>query len=247
MSYPCDQCDATYLVRMSLSNHKRLKQFNCEKCVYVTSKKENLQQHVSSVHEKVKETCETCGKNFSDKSNLNKHMKKKHSEIVQEKRKASDTLETPTKRIKMDTDNDERDDGEGNEKINEFKCSICDKQFSELKNLNKHIKNVHEEKSMKCNNCSYATNDVFNMQRHSESCRKRKREEDVIEQDAKRVREEEEVHSDNEAPNEDVVSDDTETCFGGILQTKSWKHRGSKDILQVLEKYKRFCIRVVAK
>ena len=28
-------------------------------------------------------------------------MKKKHSEIVQEKRKPSDTLETPSKRIKL--------------------------------------------------------------------------------------------------------------------------------------------------
>jgi len=70
MSYPCDQCDASFPVKMSLSNHKRLKhgdvkQFNCEKCVYATSKKENLQQHIQSVHEKVKETCETCGKNFS--------------------------------------------------------------------------------------------------------------------------------------------------------------------------------------
>ena len=106
MSYPCDQCDASFPVRMSLSNHKRLKhgdvkQFNCEHCVYNTTKKDHLQQHVKSVHEKVKEICDKCGKKFSDKSNLNKHMKKKHSEIVQEKRKASDTLETPTKRIKL--------------------------------------------------------------------------------------------------------------------------------------------------
>ena len=84
MVYPCDQCDASFPVRMSLSNHKRLKhgdakQFNCEKCVYTSNKKENLQQHVRSVHEKVKETCETCGKNFSDKPNLNKHIKNKHS------------------------------------------------------------------------------------------------------------------------------------------------------------------------
>merc|ERR1712105_379664 len=53
----------------------------------------------------------------------------------------------------------------------------------------------------------------------------------------------EEVHSDNEAPNEDVPSDDIETCFGGTLQTKIWRPRGSKDILKVLENYKTQCMR----
>ena len=80
----CDECDASYPVRKSLTNHKRLKhgdakQFNCEKCVYTTTRKENLQQHVKSVHEKVKVICETCGKNFSDKSNLNKHVRQLHT------------------------------------------------------------------------------------------------------------------------------------------------------------------------
>ena len=83
---------------------------------------------------------------------------------------------------------------------------------------------MHEEKKLKCNNCSYASNDLFNMQRHVESCKKRRREEDVVEQDAKRAREE--VHSYNEAPIEDEPSDDTETCFERTLQTKIWKHRG---------------------
>ena len=105
MSYPCDQCDATYPVRKSLSNHKRLKhgdvkQFNCEKCVYATINKTHLEQHIQSVHEQIRETCETCGKNFSDKSHLNRHKKKKHSETLQKeetKRKATETLETHPK------------------------------------------------------------------------------------------------------------------------------------------------------
>ena len=87
MVFKCDLCDATYPVRMSLTNHKRLKhgdvnQFNCAHCVYVTTKKGNLEQHVRSVHEKIKEICETCSKEFSDKSHLNRHKKNKHSETV---------------------------------------------------------------------------------------------------------------------------------------------------------------------
>ena len=42
MVFNCDLCDATYPVRISLSNHKRFKhgdakQFNCEHCVYATT------------------------------------------------------------------------------------------------------------------------------------------------------------------------------------------------------------------
>jgi len=178
-------------------------------------------------------------------------VKNKHSETLQKeetKRKATETLEIPPKRIKIaqpenndDDDVDERDNDEGNEKTNDFKCNICNINYKELYNLNKHIKNVHEEKSLKCNNCSYATNDIPSMQRHVESCKKRRREEDVVEQDAKRAREE--VHSYNQGPIEDVPSDNTETCFGGTLQTKIWKHRGSKDIVMEMENYKGKCMR----
>ena len=67
MAFECEKCNASYSVRKSLLNHKRLKhgnekQFNCQHCVYATTKKENLQQHVRSQHENVKEICETCEK-----------------------------------------------------------------------------------------------------------------------------------------------------------------------------------------
>ena len=112
MAYPCDQCDASFPVRMSLLNHKRIKhgnakQFNCKLCVYTTINKTHLEQHVQSVHKKVKETCETCGKEFSDKSHLNRHVRQLHTKTQVTKRKASDTLEIPTKRIKLDDEDDD--------------------------------------------------------------------------------------------------------------------------------------------
>ena len=66
----------------------------------------------------------------------------------------------------------------------------------------------------------------FSPQRHIESCTKRKRKEDEVEHVAKSAREEE-VHSYNQAPIEDVPSDENKTCCG-TLQTKIWKPRGSR-------------------
>ena len=93
-------------MKKSLSNHKRLKhgdvkQYNCEHCVYSTLNKTHLENHVRSQHLKVKEVCESCSKEFSDKSHLNRHVRQFHSETVQEKRKATETLETPSKKINI--------------------------------------------------------------------------------------------------------------------------------------------------
>ena len=111
MAHPCSQCDASFPVRKSMLNHKRLKhgdvkQFNCEKCVYTTSKKENLKQHVQSVHKKVKETCETCGKEFSKKSHLIRHVRQLHTKTQVTKRKATNSVSNEKKRTKLYMDDD---------------------------------------------------------------------------------------------------------------------------------------------
>ena len=103
MAHPCDQCDASFPVRMSLSNHKRIKhghakQFNCKLCVYTTINKTHLEQHVRSVHKKINETCETCGKNFSDKSHLNRHVRQIHTKTQVTKRKAKNSASNENKK-----------------------------------------------------------------------------------------------------------------------------------------------------
>ena len=91
MTFNCEYCDASYPVRKSLINHKRLKhgnheEFKCQHCVYATTNRSHYERHVRSLHEKVKEICEVCGKGFSDISYLNKHVSTFHPEIVQEEK-----------------------------------------------------------------------------------------------------------------------------------------------------------------
>ena len=92
MTFNCDQCDASYTVRSSFSNHKRLKHghlksFSCQHCKYETKEKQNFVKHVRSKHDKIKEICIHCEKSFSEKSNLSKHVRKFHPEIVQDQNK----------------------------------------------------------------------------------------------------------------------------------------------------------------
>ena len=219
MVFKCDKCTASYHVRMSLLNHIRFKhgdpeQFTCQHCVYATTKRENLKQHVRSQHEKIKEICETCGRSFSDKSHLNRHVRMFHEVKVQgTKRKAAESIPNPPNKKKT-------------EAPKEIKCGVCQKEFKELKNLNKHMKNVHSEKELKCENCNYSSNDAPNMQRHAGSCKQGK------EKDAPK---EDEVHLCNQGPDNDEPSDEVESCFGGTLSAKVWKHHGSKDLLMAME------------
>ena len=99
--------------------------------------------------------------------------------------------------------------------------------------------NVHGKKVMKCNHTS---NYQCNMQRHIERCVKRKRKQDVIEQERNRAKEEAPlVYSCNQGPLEDEPVDEQESCFEGTLKTKIWKPKGNQDILIALQKYKQKC------
>ena len=73
------------------------------------------------------------------------------TEIQPEKEKLTESsqnelsnLERPSKRIQTN-DDDIRT------QYNGFTCSQCAKKIKQLFNLNKHIKNLHEEKKLKCN------------------------------------------------------------------------------------------------
>ena len=124
-----------------------------------------------------------------------------------------------------------------------IQCDICKQEFKEVKNLNKHMKNVHKEKNLKCTMCSYITNDPFNMQRHTESCIKQ------IDKALERARKLELPHPlkenvpkpQHDEPQHDGIQQDgsrEKTAFKRRLKDREWLIRGHSDPLTLLNTYK---------
>ena len=54
-------------------------QIPCKICMKIFNRKDNLKQHIKSVHERKKpHKCEKCSRQFAQKSHLSKHQKNKH-------------------------------------------------------------------------------------------------------------------------------------------------------------------------
>ena len=145
-----------------------------------------------------------------------------------------------------------------------MKCKYCESTFGEPKYLNRHIKNCHNEKRLKCKICNYKSNVNYNMKRHMKKHEREKNSQ------SKRFREsyfcdkcetefqnqdefnfhKEQLHADQmdteineskETQNTHLESrdcDNFQKCLDNSLLIKKWKNRGSIDIFYVLQKYK---------
>ena len=50
-----------------------------------------------------------------------------------------------------------------------FVCEVCGKKFGQLKNLNRHLKGIHEGVEQHCTICTYTSNRQDNLDRHYET------------------------------------------------------------------------------
>lgn len=166
--------------------------------------------------------CEDCNSTFLEKKNYNKHMRNVHSEKKLECQhcqfKTNDN--SSLKRHIITHENKEEPPAK------KIKCDQCFKTFSDKFNLNKHVKNVHGEE-MNCPHCNFKTRIQQTFTKHVNKCKKKV---EIARKDKTSVQ--------TPVDQVEVACDEQEQCLGGVLQTKTWKHRGSKDILVVLDKYK---------
>merc|ERR1712208_185286 len=122
-----------------------------------------------------------------------------------------------------------------------FTCTQCNSKFKQLYNLNKHIKNVHQEKKLKCQNCNYATNDAPSMKNHVKRCDVRTKKE--LEKTKKLKLNMNEVPTQtldnmNEVPAQDESVTTEKSAFNNLLNEKTWFVRGFQDLLGALQEYK---------
>ena len=145
----------------------------------------------------------------------------------------------------------------GQFKMKKLKCQICPSTFTTKKYLNRHVKKVHGEKKLICEQCNYRTNFKQNFLRHLKTHEikhsfpsQRKSEKGYLcdkcglQFNGKQTlrKHEKFTHSSSNKKEKAVLSkencNDFQECLSKKLIMKSWKHNGSKDIFYVLEKYK---------
>ena len=143
---------------------------------------------------------------------------------------------------------------EGEVKKNFF-CDQCPSGFAEKKNLNKHIKNLHKPKKILCSECDYKTNSNYAMkihfQKHSKNevppkivcdcgygTRDKSNFHKHVRKCQKRINRGKSASESKQSKKKDSHCDESEQCLGGVLETRTFYNRGSKDILYVMERMK---------
>ena len=138
----CNTCGKSFSDDLKLNQHMKkfheLVSVKCEICGKSFIDDIKLNQHMNKFHERVKENrqCETCGKSFSDDMKLNQHKKKFH-ERVKDNRQCDTCGKSFHKPHEL-----RRHIYTVHEGHKDFYCELCDKFFTERKNLKKHIKIV---------------------------------------------------------------------------------------------------------
>ena len=139
--FKCVLCEFKCPVNTNLqkhikSVHNKIKDFECELCDFKCTGKGNLKQHVRYTHDKIKDIkCELCDYICSVKTNLQKHIKSVHN------------------------------------KIKDFECELCGYKCSEKTNLQRHIKQIHDKiKDFECELCGYKCSLKETLKKHIKIC-----------------------------------------------------------------------------
>ena len=169
LEYECEICIKKFLSETTLKRHiESIHQSNCEQkceiCAAKFKRKDMLTSHCREVHHEANinhhyylnsslpakdaypYSCDVCGDRFKRKANA-----KRHKKLVHDTQKEASKSNTHNKSEHVQINRNE--EGPSDE-IDKTLCQICNKSFSAVKNLNRHIKLVHHgAKTNCCDSC----------------------------------------------------------------------------------------------
>jgi len=149
-SFACELCDMKFFRMETLTVHHRKhtgnKPHQCEKCDNSFVTKGNLQRHMDSHLESIKDfQCIDCGKLFGSDRRLKKHVASVHLHVF--------PCTTCTKTFSRKSDLERHI--KSHLGIKDFQCIDCGKLFSEEWNLRQHVEivHLHSNEVFPCNIC----------------------------------------------------------------------------------------------
>ena len=141
---------------------KENNQIACDECGKLLLNENCLKSHLQHVHnvDNIFHHCDKCDFKTSNKSTLRNHIKSVHDV-------AYITCHICGKKVKGHKDQDRlrRHIRMYHEEQKMVKCDICGKEFKHS-HIQKHIKNIHEERKFPCELCSYKAQTSFNLKLH---------------------------------------------------------------------------------
>ena len=159
---PEDDCKQEFVwkeyVKMHVNRvHKRIRDFHCSKCDFVTSTKRSLDDHEKKIHtEREKNTCPECNKTFID---LKVHMLHSHSGRNEKCHECDKTFVTK-KQVKYHV-------ARTHAMEPKHACQSCHLKFKTHQNLLRHDKGVHLKlKDIKCPHCEKTMSTKDDLSKH---------------------------------------------------------------------------------
>lgn len=169
----CNRCKCWRLPASFLnSKGRKLKccsncreKYKCTQCDYKSADKSNLNKHIKTVHDNVKDIkCTQCDFKCSIKSDLNRHIKAVHDKLKDIECTQCDFKCSTKGSLKIHIK-------AVHNKIKDIECPQCDFKCSTKTHLNRHIKQVHNKiKDFECPQCDYKCSTKGHLDRHIKTC-----------------------------------------------------------------------------
>ena len=138
------------LIEHVSSVHEKIRNFKCSTCGKSFSALSSLKKHQKYIHDGVKEVCETCGKIYGDMNSLKYHIKRFHEKQKIEKNHVCETCGKAFVNSFVLTEHVNYH----HKGLQNYKCDQCGKAFVSQAYIKQHILTVHQGiKKFECEQC----------------------------------------------------------------------------------------------